>query len=105
PTFENISIKAFFESQPGLPMFGEHMFLTEVSTDGKTITGRLNSDSWRREDLKEGQEVLRPRTSSAPSNGTRQSESVSGKGFEIGNGNAAVFRMTRRWMRSGWRLA
>lgn len=60
PTFTTIAIKVFFEAVPGKPMFGEHMFLSNIFTDGKTITGTLDSSAWRRKDLKEGQEVTFP---------------------------------------------
>jgi uncharacterized protein YegJ (DUF2314 family) len=57
PVYENVSIKAFFPTPGRPPMFGEHMFLTNVFTDGKNVTATLNADSIRRDDLKEGQEV------------------------------------------------
>jgi uncharacterized protein YegJ (DUF2314 family) len=59
-TFENISIKAFFEATPGIPMVGEHIYLTDVLTNGKTITAKLNASAFRRADLKEGDEVAFP---------------------------------------------
>lgn len=59
PTYEAIGIKAFFEL-PDNPLAGEHIFLTNVSTDGKTITATLNADAWHRPDLKEGQECAFP---------------------------------------------
>src|SRR5262245_35990461 len=60
PTYEAVSIKAFFEA-PVMPRcVGEHIFLTNVFTDGKTVTATLNADSFRRDDLKEGQEVTSP---------------------------------------------
>jgi uncharacterized protein YegJ (DUF2314 family) len=60
PTYDAISVKAFFESVPGNPMFGEHIYLTNIHTDGKSITASLNASSTRRADLKEGQEVTFP---------------------------------------------
>jgi len=59
PTYEAIGIKAFF-GKPEQPHPGEHIFLTNVFTDGKTITATLNADSWYRPDLKEGQELTFP---------------------------------------------
>ncbi|PHR95214.1 MAG: hypothetical protein COA78_30625 [Blastopirellula sp.] len=60
PVYEAISIKAFFEIQPGNPMFGEHIYLSDISTDGETITATLNATAKLRDDLKEGQEVTFP---------------------------------------------
>jgi Uncharacterized protein conserved in bacteria (DUF2314) len=45
---------------PGNPMFGEHIYLTDVSTNGKTVTAKLEASAMRRPDLKEGQEVTLP---------------------------------------------
>ena len=59
PTYEAVGIKAFF-GLPNNPLAGEHIFLTNVFTDGKSITATLNADAWRRPDLKEGQEVIFP---------------------------------------------
>jgi uncharacterized protein YegJ (DUF2314 family) len=56
PTYEAIGIKAFF-SVPNAPMAGEHIFLTNVFTDGKMVTATLNADARMRDDLKEGQDV------------------------------------------------
>lgn len=60
PTFEVVAIKAFFEATPGNPMFGEHIFLTDIATNGTTITATLNSSAMHRPDLQEGQEVTFP---------------------------------------------
>lgn len=60
PAYEEISGKAFFETVFGNPMFGEHIYLTNIHTDGKSITANLNASSTRRADLKEGQEVTIP---------------------------------------------
>jgi uncharacterized protein YegJ (DUF2314 family) len=56
PTYETIGIKAFFE-KGGNPRAGEHIFLTDVFTDGKSITATLNADAWHIPNLKEGQDV------------------------------------------------
>jgi uncharacterized protein YegJ (DUF2314 family) len=56
PTYETIGIKAFFEKGRD-PRAGEHIFLTDVFTDGKRITARLNADAWHLPSLKEGKEV------------------------------------------------
>jgi uncharacterized protein YegJ (DUF2314 family) len=60
PIYESIGIKAWFESSGKPPMVGEHLFLTNIFTDGTTILGTLNADSYRRQDLKEGNEVSFP---------------------------------------------
>lgn len=60
PTYEEICVKAFFETVPGNPMVGEHIYLTNIHTDGKSITANLNASATRRPDLKEGQEVTFP---------------------------------------------
>jgi uncharacterized protein YegJ (DUF2314 family) len=59
PTYEAVGIKAFF-GLPNQALVGEHIFLTNVLTDGKTITATLNADSRARPELKEGQEVNFP---------------------------------------------
>lgn len=56
PVYEAIAVKAFFP-WPDEPTDGEHMFLTEVTTDGQQITATLNADSTYDASLKEGQEV------------------------------------------------
>ena len=59
PAFETIAIKAFFPD-PARPGYGEHMFVTDISTDGKSISGILASEPGFASDLKEGGEVSFP---------------------------------------------
>lgn len=60
PGFVQIAVKAFFPD-PARPTKGEHMFVTDVHTDGNTITGILASDpNDPRLGVVEGQEVKFP---------------------------------------------
>lgn len=59
PAFESVAIKAFF-ADPARPGHGEHMFVTDVATDGTTVTGTLASEPGFESDLREGQEVTFP---------------------------------------------
>jgi len=59
PVYDNIGIKAFFERDNN-PRAGEHIFLANVFTDGRTITATLNADAWHLPHLKEGQDVTFP---------------------------------------------
>jgi uncharacterized protein YegJ (DUF2314 family) len=60
PAFTQIAIKAFFPD-PTSPTQGEHMFVSDVSTDGKVITGTLDSEPGSpRLGVKAGQKVTFP---------------------------------------------
>lgn len=59
PAFHTVAVKAFFPL-PDDPVRGEHMFVAEVSTDGRTITGVLNNDPNDIPDLKAGDRVSFP---------------------------------------------
>lgn len=58
-TYENMAIKAFFAA-PDHPTVGEHVFLTEVFTDGRLITAKLTEPPRCQPELSEGQEVTFP---------------------------------------------
>jgi uncharacterized protein YegJ (DUF2314 family) len=65
PAFENVSVKAFFPIDPNRDAstetsVGEHMYVTDVSTDGKTVFGILNNDPHQIRWLKEGDSVSFP---------------------------------------------
>ncbi len=59
PAFAAVAIKAFFPD-PARPGSGEHMFVTDISTNGQSITGTLASQPGFASDLQEGQEVTFP---------------------------------------------
>ena len=59
PGFTHIGVKAFF-SIPKRPGSGEHMFVEQITTDGKTITGILTSTPHAIPNLHEGQRVTFP---------------------------------------------
>lgn len=65
PAFENVSVKAFFPIDPKRTdnmqaSAGEHMYVTNVSTDGKTVFGTLNADPQHIRWLKDGDAVSFP---------------------------------------------
>lgn len=65
PAFENVSVKAFFPIDPnqtdGMSATeGEHMYVADVSTDGKTVYGTLNNDPQHLRWLKDGDTVSFP---------------------------------------------
>src|SRR5262245_47463842 len=67
PGFEEIAVKAFFADSTavdyGENMFdkhGEHMFVSDISTDGKSLTGVLASEPDAVPGLSAGQEVAFP---------------------------------------------
>lgn len=59
PGFTHIGVKAFF-ANPNRPGSGEHMFVEQIATDGKTITGILTSTPHAIPSLREGQRVKFP---------------------------------------------
>ena len=59
PAFHAIAMKAFFPD-PAQPGCGEHMFVTDISTDGKSVTGTLASDPNNIPGLAAGQQVTFP---------------------------------------------
>lgn len=59
PAFEAVAVKAFF-ADPADPGSGEHLFVGDVSTDGRSITGTLNNTPTFASSLVEGQEVTFP---------------------------------------------
>lgn len=59
--YDDTAIKAFFPV-PGEPGVGEHIFLNDVSTDGKIVSGILNASPDFESDLKEGMTVSFPIT-------------------------------------------
>lgn len=61
PVYDDIAIKAFFPN-PGEPSVGEHIFLSDVSTDGKIVSGTLNASPNFESELKEGETVSFPIT-------------------------------------------
>jgi uncharacterized protein YegJ (DUF2314 family) len=56
PVYEAIGIKAFFGPRDN-PVVGEHIFLTNVFTNGRDVTATLDVGPRLRPDLKEGQVV------------------------------------------------
>ena len=60
PAYEVIAIKAFFVHENTMPFPGEHIFLSDISTDGKQVTGTLNADSHKLPQLREGKVVTFP---------------------------------------------
>ena len=60
PAFDSIGIKAYFGATAEDYMTGEHIFLTDISFDGKDVIGTLNSDATLRSDFKEGDRVEIP---------------------------------------------
>lgn len=58
PAF-SVAMKAFF-ADPTEPGRGEHMFVTDISTDGESVTGALASDPNNIPDLAAGQQVTFP---------------------------------------------
>ena len=59
PVHDEVAIKAFFPD-PAHPGRGEHIFLTDVSTDGKTVTATLNTSPNFKSELEEGDETTFP---------------------------------------------
>jgi uncharacterized protein YegJ (DUF2314 family) len=65
PAFENVSVKAFFpvnknDSDGMQASRGEHMYVQDVQTDGKTVYGILNGDPSEIRWLKDGDRVSFP---------------------------------------------
>jgi len=59
PAFTHVGVKAFF-SNPRRPGSGEHMFVEQITTDGRNITGTLASTPQAIPNLREGQRVTFP---------------------------------------------
>ena len=65
PAFEDTSVKAFFpvdrnQSEDMKAPDGEHMYVKDISTDGKTVFGTLNNDPHQIRWIKDGDSVSFP---------------------------------------------